>query len=74
MPDTNYVNLTGSMKLGGDYDPLKHLALINPIERRALGLRFALDKHNNGFDREGRGTDAIIEDAKLFAAYIAGEE
>lgn len=83
-----YINLGGeaSLKLTGDYDPLKHLALINPLEQRALGLRFAIESTARHFDFTTDAikgtqsdqmyamTDLLIQRAKMFTSYIAGEE
>lgn len=72
--------LEGSLNLhleGSEYDPLKHLAIVNPMERRALALRFAIDSKSVILLRDDTietGIHMLIHMAKQFDAYIVGED
>lgn len=81
---SEYVNLNGKLELdGSEYDPMKHLPLINPLEQRALALKLAIDATGRHFDfgtDAGKGsqsdqmqatTGLILQRAKAFSDFIS---
>lgn len=74
------VTMSGTLKLdldGPEFDPLKHLALINPIERRAVALNLAIQTKAVVFsfkETEAPVTiaETVVAVAKVYEAYIAG--
>lgn len=75
---SEYLNLNGGLAISGpEFDPMKHLPLINPLEQRALSLKFAIDaKAYSLFGKDDTPTSiarSVVDAAKVFQAYLAGE-
>jgi hypothetical protein len=73
-----YHNLSGSLKLNGDYDPQKHVPILNDTERRAICVQQAIacrgrDVTFRDNSAEEAAADVLVV-AKMFYDYITNGE
>lgn len=59
------------------YDPMKHLPMINPLERRALSLKFAIETKGVAFSLKNdasveEAAEQVLTAAKMYNDFIVG--